>query len=66
MTDLTCTQPHFEWLGGGWSACTACGRLAWDHEQADPLQDIRNMLRERPGDDPTKYPPAMREVMPDG
>lgn len=40
----TCSDPQFTWMPVRecWSACTTCGRLAWSHAQADPLQDMRN------------------------
>ncbi len=58
-----CPVPEFRFnhLAKWWEACVHCGRLAWDHEQADPLQDIRNqakMLSE--GGYPWQYPPVMR------
>ena len=44
---VTCADPGFTWIEEHqhWSACTQCGRLAWAHEQADPLADIRNVVR---------------------
>jgi len=46
MHGVVCADPAFEWVAerGWWSACTNCGRLAWDHEQADPLADMRDVL----------------------
>lgn len=57
---LICPEPRFQYIGGWWSPCTQCGQLAWDHEQADPLQDLRNQIRvtaERL--DPADFPPHM-------
>jgi len=49
MADLPCPTPTSSWIAtaGVWSACTSCGRLAWDHEQADPLADIRAVVQGR-------------------
>jgi hypothetical protein len=57
-------QPRFEFIEdrGYWSECRTCGRLAWDHEQADPLADIRNHLRVWVDGDSTRdYPPTMTQ-----
>lgn len=61
MSQWPCAQPHFPFdaMRGWYLACTACGRLAWDHEQADPLADIRNTVREMHDGLPTS-PPVMR------
>ena len=66
----TCPTPNFEWYAdaesnpeqGWWGPCTECGRRAWDHEQADPLQDLRNTiaLAQNPGLRREHYPPTMR------
>lgn len=44
---LLCPAPEFVWARHrrAWTACLKCGRLAWDHEQADPLADIQACLR---------------------
>lgn len=58
-----CRDPRFTWLGPYWSPCQSCGRLAWDHEQADPLQDVRNYLEQiSRGLDGSHFPPTMREL----
>jgi hypothetical protein len=57
-----CPAPQFEIQSNGtWSACIGCGRLAWDHEQSDPAQDIRNFIAAiRDGRDPSLGSPVMR------
>jgi hypothetical protein len=65
MPELTCPDPRFEWLGEAWSPCVECGRLAWDHEQADPTADIRTVMREAADAKPWQHPPVMRKVAPD-
>lgn len=63
MNPYVCMHPRFEFLEepGVWSQCLACGRLAWDHEQADPLADIRNYMQMRFDDGTSRdYPPTMR------
>jgi hypothetical protein len=50
---LPCPEPEFGRRGQTWTACQQCGRLAWDHEQSDPLEDIRNVMRR------LDKPPAM-------
>lgn len=52
---MTCPNPEFAWTGVAWSACIRCGRLAWSHEQADPVADVRNLWRGGDHD-----PPVMR------
>ena len=44
---LRCPRPEFVWVHHRrtWTACLRCSRLAWDHEQADPLADIAASLR---------------------
>ncbi len=42
---LRCRTPLFEWEGCWWGACTKCGRLAWDHEQANVGADINRLAR---------------------
>lgn len=58
MSD-TCLAPEFVWVAerGVWTACVECGRLAWDHEQADPLADLQAAMAGRAGAD---SPPTMR------
>jgi len=60
---LTCPDPAFQWLGIFWSPCLVCGRLAWAHEQADPLRDIGNykwgLLN---GVTMDRFPPTMLSV----
>lgn len=60
---VMCQRPDFVWIGGWWSPCTACGRLAWDHEQADPLADVHNHIEAaRTGRGPQTCPPVMRST----
>lgn len=50
----------FRWLGSAWSRCERCDRLAWDHEQSDPIADIRNALYAAAhGHSTQRYPPVM-------
>ncbi len=58
----TCLTPSFEWNNtwGVWGTCQSCARLAWDHEQADPLADIRAHITNK------HRPPVMRPVTPTG
>lgn len=58
----TCLAPKFEYNGswGVWGSCQTCGRVAWDHEQADPLADIRAVITAK------HTPPAMRPITPTG
>lgn len=53
-----CSEPAFNWLEECevWSACINCGRLAWDHEQADPVADIKDFIAGRTN------PPNMRTI----
>lgn len=64
MTELTCPDPKFQWISRWWSPCVHCGRLAWAHEQADPLQDLKNsiMIAEFSLRD-EDYPPTMRTMI---
>lgn len=56
-----CPVPEFVWLGIFWSPCIRCDRLAWDHEQADPLADLRNHLYQHyHGLPPGSFAPTMR------
>jgi hypothetical protein len=56
---LRCPDPVFvyNYILKHWTTCIPCGRPAWDHEQADPLADMRNYLAELRGAAP--IPPAM-------
>jgi 5-methylcytosine-specific restriction endonuclease McrA len=57
-----CEAPEFVWQGQWWSACVRCHRLAWDHEQADPLEDTRNFIRAIGEGLPLgSFPPVMRK-----
>lgn len=57
-----CPDPQFRFLGGWWSPCLTCGRLAWNHEQPDPLADLRNQIHAAQlGLGPEVYPPVMRK-----
>jgi ribosomal protein L37E len=53
---VTCPDPAFKWNGSTWSFCTRCGRAAWDHEQSDPLADLRNVRNQ------VHASPVMRSV----
>lgn len=58
-----CAYPDFTWIPaeGCWSACHHCGRLAWEHEQADPLADMYATAHMwTTGTHPSYYPPAMK------
>lgn len=47
-SDLTCQAPEFAQIAHGvWGVCIRCQRLAWEHEQADPLADILNFRQRR-------------------
>lgn len=41
----SCGDPRFEYdpETGLWSYCEICGRGAWSHLQANPVQDILNL-----------------------
>lgn len=58
-----CPSPEFTFDGHVWSACVHCRRLAWSHEQADPMADITRTARalEAGGYDPSELPPTMRQ-----
>jgi hypothetical protein len=61
--DEECPDPYFEYIGGWWSPCLYCGRLAWDHPQADPLQDLRNTIKAAEQNLPYhQFPPTMRNL----
>jgi hypothetical protein len=63
--DFPCTDPDFRWVDecGWWSPCASCGRVAWEHEQADPLADLRNQYTMYLNHGhPRDYPPAMRSM----
>lgn len=62
-----CPAPEFRYLPerGVWSACVHCRRLAWSHEQADPLADLRIMHAAGPDWDPSRHPPVMRPAIND-
>lgn len=63
MSSWPCPEPAFIWdrARQHWTGCTACGRFAWEHEQADPLADMYKTARMwRDGDDPSQYPPTMK------
>jgi hypothetical protein len=59
---INCDNPEFEWIGIWWSPCLKCGKLAWDHEQSDPLQDIFNFKEmHKYNIHPSQFPPVMKE-----
>ncbi len=65
MSEPTCPDPHFTFdeTLQVWGSCETCGRLAWYHEQADPLQDMRNsIIMYRDGRHPREFPPAMKPL----
>jgi hypothetical protein len=65
---LKCPNPEFPYdeLRGCYLACTKCKRLAWDHEQASPVQDIRNEIKwVRQGEKGRPPAPAMKEMTDD-
>jgi len=60
-----CPRPEFPFDSTRqcWLHCVRCGRLAWDHEQADPLADLRAYVRQiqQHGNPiPAEQPPTMR------
>ncbi len=62
---MRCPTPDFVYSRelGVWSHCVRCHRLAWDHPQADPVQDVRNYHRiQRDRLDPADFPPVMLAV----
>ncbi len=62
---MTCHNPAFTWRPafGSYSPCTSCGRLAWDHEQCDPVADVaRHYAWYNSGDDGPPPPPVMRPL----
>ncbi len=65
--ESVCRYPEFRyiWERQCWSACINCRKLAWDHPQADPVQDLRNrMVQVRTGLPPDQFPPTMRPLEP--
>jgi len=69
MTELLCPDPAFvfDHTRQCWSACVRCGRLAWTHEQSDPMADLRNFIAaaHRGEDHPNPHtPPVMRPNLP--
>lgn len=68
MVEPTCPNPEFRWntVLLHWEACLRCARPAWEHEQADILQDVRNFAKQVcEGLPPGSFPPAMKRPDPD-
>lgn len=61
MSGLICPEPEFVFdeQRNWWSPCIACGRIAWDHEQADPVADMQGAISAG-FTRPWERPPVMR------
>jgi hypothetical protein len=64
MTKPRCSTPEFVFNGLNWPECVHCLRLAWDHEQADPMADIRATAAAMASGsyNPRDYPPIMKPI----
>ncbi len=65
ITGVECGNPRFvfDQASRTWGPCLECGRLAWSHEQADPLADMANAAAVARGEaQACDVPPVMRSM----
>lgn len=61
-----CEHPNFVYDAehGWWGKCTECFRTAWNHEQAQPMEDIRRYIQALADgtseDEAQRVPPFMK------